>query len=129
MISNHKTFLVQNYRRIFAFDLKAKIHTYSLLLLGIFLLSFVLRAVHFLEHQLSETTTHVCAEHNTDIDASPKHDCSLCDFTLSSFTEFDFFSFTPLLLLENDAQPNLAYHQHFLSFKPIHFSLRAPPFV
>jgi len=72
---------------------------YSFLLVGIFAISFGLRSAHFLEHLSRDKAPH---NFGKNIDKSKhtddSHECSLCDFTLNSFTKIDFFYFEPLSL-------------------------------
>lgn len=109
--------------------LKIRKQTYSLLLLGIFLISFGLRSVHFLEHQNEDIAVHKCENHNHSHDSEDSHDCSLCDFTLSSFTEFEFFTFEPFVSKSFNTQINTEYNGYLSTSEYRFFSLRAPPLV
>jgi len=113
----------------FVLVLKTKIQTYSIVLLGIFLISFGLRSVHFLEHQDEVTAIHKCDKHDHTHDSDSEHDCSLCDFTLSSFTEFKFLTFEPVVSQAFNTRINAIYIEHLSTSDYRFFSLRAPPLV
>lgn len=110
--------------------MKTKVQKYSLLLLGIFLISLGLRSVHFLEHHTDHTAVHKCdnhdsLHHNQDKDS----DCPLCDFTLSLVTGIEFFSFE-LFYPDRFNTKTVSHYTSYISSSDYRFfSLRAPPMV
>ncbi|MDR1182007.1 MAG: hypothetical protein LBL13_08525 [Bacteroidales bacterium] len=94
------------------------------LLLAIFTLPFVVKAIHI--HHTAEHSEHSCSDKSHS-----RHDCGncpVCQFILSSFTEatvvdYDFrvmhSNFEPIISFQNNP-----YQQVLISY-----GLRAPPFI
>gem|GEM_PF-1341103 len=107
-----------------------RLNIYSFLLVGMLAVSFGLRSSHFLEHLNEEKSVKYFGknlDHSGHTDDS--HDCSICDFTLSSFCKIDFFSFEPLSLDAFNTNVNTMYIGSFSCPKHNLSSLRAPPFL
>jgi len=107
-----------------------KQNIYSFLLVGILAISFGFRSSHFLEHLNDEKSPkHFGKNIDNSQHTDHSHDCSLCDFTLSSFCKIDFFSFEPLYLNLFNEKPNTICVRLFSCLKHNLSSLRAPPFL
>ncbi|MGE4346591.1 MAG: hypothetical protein AB7D46_04150 [Flavobacteriaceae bacterium] len=101
----------------------------SFFFLGIFLFVILFQALHVIEHYNDEALVHTCKNHDHQHKSESSHDCPICDFTLNSFTESEFFAFNSLISKAFSDKINTEYVECLLTSEYQLFSLRAPPLV
>ncbi len=109
--------------------MNTKAQRYSLLLIGIFFISFGLRSAHFLEHSPHDTALHLCDSPDAGHKHNDQEDCSICDFTLSLIIKVEPVWFEAFYPDWSNSKAESFYSSYLLSITSRLFSLRAPPLV